>query len=182
MPTDYTYGIPSSEYLEKGDTYTGPFSGNKYIYTGEAWDIVEANTSEPKMAEEKTYDPVATESVEAWEVNMEAIMKDRTSFIQGVAEELKLTLSGKNQDYAPGEEFSNFEEASVVAGIAPFDLIIAMIGIKVSRVRNLHVNSLSPNNESLRDSFLDLAGYSVIAAAWLDAVQADQALDFEDIR
>lgn len=102
---------------------------------------------------------------------------DRTNFIQGVAEELKLTLSGKNQDYAPGEEFSNFEEASVVAGIAPFDLIIAMIGIKVSRVRNLHVNALSPNNESLRDSLLDLAGYSVIAAAWLDAVQASQLED-----
>lgn len=175
MPTDYTYGIPSSEYLEKGDTYTGPFSGNKYIYTGEAWDIVEANTSEPKMAEEKTYDPVATESVKAWEVNMEAVMKDRTSFIQGVAEELKLTLSGKNQDYAPGGEFSNFERSAEFASIEPFELILAQIGIKYTRIDGLTGSFQTPNNESLRDSFLDLAGYAVIAAAWLDMIQAGYA-------
>lgn len=158
MPTDYTYGIPSREYLEKGDTYTGSFSGNKYIYTGEAWDIVEANMNEPKMAKEKTH-------------------VDRTKFIPGVAEELRLTLVSKNGDYAPAGEFSNFEISAEFAGIQPFELILAQIGIKMTRINNLHHNDYGPNNESLRDSLLDLAGYGIIAAAWLDAVQASQLED-----
>lgn len=98
-----------------------------------------------------------------------------TRFIQGVAEELKLTLAGKNEDYAPGDEFSNFEQAADFAGLDTFSLIMGQIGIKLTRIENLHKNEYMPNNESLRDSLVDLAGYSVIAAAWLDAVQADQA-------
>lgn len=114
--------------------------------------------NEPKMAEEKK--PVAD-----------------TRFIQGVAEELKLTLAGKNEDYAPGDEFSNFEQAADFAGLDTFSLIMGQIGIKLTRIENLHKNEYMPNNESLRDSLVDLAGYSVIAAAWLDAVQADQVED-----
>lgn len=115
--------------------------------------------SERKMAGEKK--PVVT-----------------TSFIQGVAEELKVTLAGKNEDYAPGDEFSNFEQAADFAGVDTFHLIMGQIGIKLTRIENLHKNAFLPNNESLRDSLVDLAGYSVIAAAWLDAVQAEQAADF----
>lgn len=126
-------------------------------------ECVAESMNEPKMAEEKK--PVAD-----------------TKFIQGVAEELKLTLAGKNEDYAMGGEFSNFEGSGQFAGVQPFHLILAQIGIKYTRIATLHNAGYEPNNESLRDSLIDLAGYSVIAAAWLDAVQADQALDFEDVR
>lgn len=102
---------------------------------------------------------------------------DRTSYIQNAAAELSRTLASKNQDYAMGGEFSNFEESGQFAGVQPFHLILAQIGIKCTRIATLHNAGYEPNNESLRDSLVDLAGYSVIAAAWLDAVQADQAED-----
>jgi len=103
------------------------------------------------------------------------------SFIQAVASELKETLSSKNEDYAPNGEFSNFEIAAEFAGVDVFSLILAQIGIKMTRINNLHNNGHSPNNESLRDSIMDLAGYAEIAAAWLDAVQADAAEDYKEI-
>lgn len=100
------------------------------------------------------------------------------SHIQAVAEELRLTLVSKNGDYAPSGEFSNFELSAAFAGIEPFNLILAQAAIKMTRINNLHLNDSYGNNESLRDSLLDLAGYAVIAAAFLDSVQADAAKDF----
>lgn len=95
--------------------------------------------------------------------------------ISAVAAELMDTLIKKNSDYAPTTEFSNFEESAKFADIEPFELMLAQIGIKYSRVYKLNGTILDPSFESLRDSLVDLAGYAVIAAAWLDAVQEDQA-------
>jgi hypothetical protein len=39
---------------------------------------------------------------------------------------------------------------------------------KLSRINHLVDNGATPENESLRDSFLDLANYSVIAMMVLD--------------
>jgi len=39
---------------------------------------------------------------------------------------------------------------------------------KVARINHLVDSNLSPNNESLRDSFLDLLNYSAIAMMVLD--------------
>lgn len=96
------------------------------------------------------------------------------SRISAVAAELMDTLIKKNSDYAPTTEFSNFEESARFADITPFELILAQIGIKYSRIRKLNGTTLDPSFESLRDSLVDLAGYAVIAAAWLDMVQEDQ--------
>lgn len=108
----------------------------------------------------------------------EDVKVDRDTLTEGcrisaVAAELMDTLIKKNADYAGGQEFLNFEGAAEFAGIEPFELILAQIGIKYTRIANLHGGD-APENESLRDSFVDLAGYAVIAAAWLDTVQDDQ--------
>jgi hypothetical protein len=39
---------------------------------------------------------------------------------------------------------------------------------KIARINNLVDNNKNPNNESLRDSFLDLLNYSAIALMVLD--------------
>jgi len=143
------------------------------------------NTERQKMVEkEKLVDPIATASAEAWERVMAMDHTDEENwepmdrpvkFIPGVAEELRLTLVSKNGDYAPAGEFSNFEISAEFAGINPMELILAQIAIKMTRIKNLHLNDYGPNNESLRDSLMDLAGYGIIAAAFLDSLQADAA-------
>lgn len=97
------------------------------------------------------------------------------SYIQRVAGELKDTLSRKNHDYTTTDEFSNFTEAARLPGVMPFDVMLGQLGIKYSRLLSLNKGS-DPEFESLRDSFVDLAGYAVIAAAWLDREKEDSDL------
>lgn len=111
------------------------------------------------------------------EVEGEAKRVDENTHTEGgrisaVAAELMDTLIKKNADYAGGQEFFNFEQAAEFAGLDTFYVMLAQIGIKYTRIANLHGGDM-PENESLRDSLVDLAGYAVIAAAWLDAVQAE---------
>lgn len=92
-----------------------------------------------------------------------------TERIEKVANELAVTLSRKNKDYAPTDEFSNFTLAGELAGLLAWDAILVQIGIKYGRLLNLVSAGISqPEYESIRDTLVDLAGYSVIAAAYLD--------------
>lgn len=95
----------------------------------------------------------------------------RVSEIQRVAAELAATLKGKNQDYAPTTEFSNFEEAARFAGLLPLDVIMVQIGIKYTRLQGLSTDG-TPEYESFRDTLVDLAGYAVIGAAYMDALKS----------
>lgn len=103
------------------------------------------------------------------EINREAEMtsKDPNSYIQASAEQLAETLLSKNQDYAPTGEFSNFEKAAEVAGISALHVMAAQAAIKMTRIQSLMRGPQS--FESLVDSFLDLAGYAIIAHAYLSA-------------
>jgi hypothetical protein len=93
-----------------------------------------------------------------------------TSYIQNVAHELATTLSKKNSDYAPTDEFSNFRMAAELPGIDMFDVMLGQIGIKYTRLMSLVQGVLyeGAEYEGVRDTLVDLAGYAVIAAAYLD--------------
>ena len=75
----------------------------------------------------------------------------------------------KSHDYAQvGNPYSNFEYAATVASRFhdPVDRVFAtMIGIKLARIAELKSGKI-PNNESLRDSYDDLANYSALWASY----------------
>ena len=95
--------------------------------------------------------------------------KDSGSYIQASAETLAETLLSKNSDYAPTGEFSNFEKAAEIADITPLKAMTVQAAIKMTRVQSLVESNLNHQNESLKDSFLDLAGYAIIAHAYLES-------------
>lgn len=109
--------------------------------------------------------------------------RDPNSYIAASAEHLAETLTKKNSDYAPTGEFSNFERAAEAASITPLQLITAQIAIKLTRIESIFGKDLIVENESLRDSFLDLAGYAAIGHAWLSYVEedADTEPDYKDL-
>jgi len=80
--------------------------------------------------------------------------------------ELKKTHEKKNADYADNKNpYSNFEYSARVAEpfTNPVDKSFAtLIGTKLARISELTKPRRSPNNESLDDSFLDLANYCTI--------------------
>lgn len=96
--------------------------------------------------------------------------KDPNSWIQASAETLAETLLSKNHDYAPEGEFSNFEKAAKIAGIGTMQAILSQAAIKMTRIESL-AKVKDFNHESMKDSFLDLAGYAVIAHALLSAYE-----------
>lgn len=80
--------------------------------------------------------------------------------------ELSEVLASKRGDYSSAGEFENFTStANAVGTIEPEDVFLTQIAIKLGRIRSLRTQSAEPNNESLKDSYRDLAGYAVLALA-----------------
>lgn len=96
-----------------------------------------------------------------------AVMTPPKSCIQDSAGLLARTLQGKNNDYRVDGEFSNFERAADFASTAPIKVMMTQIAIKYTRIQGGLRSDESFNYESLKDSLLDLAGYAVIAHAYL---------------
>lgn len=90
-----------------------------------------------------------------------------SNHIQRAAAELMEMLKSKNHDYAPTTEFSNFEKAAEFAGVQPMEAVAVQIGIKYTRLQGLADNK---KHEGIRDSFMDLAGYALIAVGYLDSI------------
>ena len=88
------------------------------------------------------------------------------SFIEMALKDLGATLSAKNSDYKLDGEFSNFEFAAEAAGIPPSRVMMAQVGIKLGRIQGILSSTRPIQNESLMDSFKDLAGYAVILYAY----------------
>lgn len=102
-------------------------------------------------------------------------MRDPNSYIQASAQTLAETLASKNSDYAPTGEFSNFEKAAEVVGSTALYTITTQVAIKLTRIQSILQVDDQPNNESLKDSFLDLAGYATIAHAYLEYTGGDES-------
>lgn len=77
------------------------------------------------------------------------------------------THDKKNHDYAKGDNpFSNFEEAAAFAGVSVDRVFAIFIGTKQARINELVGGGKTPTNESLADSYLDLAVYATLRAAY----------------
>ena len=78
----------------------------------------------------------------------------------------------KSHDYATAANpYSNFEYAAIVAEpfADPMDRTFAtMLGIKLARLAELTASGKTPQNESIRDTFDDLATYAALWASYED--------------
>lgn len=82
-------------------------------------------------------------------------------------EEIAELHSRKNHDYAKTEEpLSNFKRAEAF-GIEPWKGILVRMSDKWSRIEELSKGK-TPKNESLRDSLVDNAVYSLLAVLLLE--------------
>ena len=80
--------------------------------------------------------------------------------VQGKYDEAEKLLLKKHKDYGP-------KNISASPGGAINGLRVR-IHDKLARINNLYDNGATPENESLRDSFLDMANYALIALLVLD--------------
>lgn len=72
------------------------------------------------------------------------------------------TIMSKGDDYANSDRLSNFKTAGAIAGLNAELNCLSLISTKVARLGVLLNSKSQPNNESIRDSALDLANYAVL--------------------
>jgi Nucleotide modification associated domain 1 len=99
------------------------------------------------------------------ELTSDVILKitEQTPFEKAVSEkyiEAENLLLRKHRDYGP-------KNISASPGGAINGLRVR-IHDKLARINNLYDNGATPENESLRDSFIDMANYAIIALLVLD--------------
>lgn len=82
------------------------------------------------------------------------------SKFEKICEEMIALQSKKNDDY--GGSFSN--------NVSKYGLVATLIPLsnKLNRLESLVLSKSSPNMESLRDSYIDLACYAVMSIIELD--------------
>ena len=80
--------------------------------------------------------------------------------VQGKYDEAEKLLLKKHKDYGP-------KNISGSPGGAVNGLRVR-IHDKLARINNLYDSGVTPENESLRDSFIDMANYAIIALLVLD--------------
>lgn len=71
-------------------------------------------------------------------------------------------MMSKGDDYANADRLSNFKTAGAIVGVSAEVNCLSLIATKVARLGVLLNSKGEPNNESIRDSVLDLANYAVL--------------------
>ena len=79
-----------------------------------------------------------------------------------ITEQMKSIMFAKGNDYANKDRLSNFKLAGNISGLTPELNCLSLIATKVARLGVLLNNDNKPNNESINDSLLDLANYTVL--------------------
>lgn len=101
--------------------------------------------------------------------------------VRKTLDDMAQTFDRKNADYATGSRpWTNFEESAAQVNQTPSDVVETLIAVKQSRLKQLR-GGKTPRNESVRDTLLDRAVYSVIALAMYDEDAQDLTQGFEPI-
>lgn len=91
----------------------------------------------------------------------------RNPKFNALLEELSAIHERKNHDYSQDDDpLSNFKAASAL-GVMPSKGVMVRMSDKWSRIQQLS-SGKTAKNESLRDSLIDLAAYSLLAILLLD--------------
>ena len=91
----------------------------------------------------------------------------RNPKFDALIEEIQKLHESKNHDYAEGDDpLSNLRRARAV-GVEPWRGVIVRLTDKWSRIEQL-ASGKKPKHESMRDSLIDNAVYSLLAVILLD--------------
>lgn len=89
-------------------------------------------------------------------------LKEQQDYFTKFVDEMSATLFKKGADYSNEDRLSNFKLAGNIVGIGASLNCLNLIATKVARLGVLLNTDTPPSNESISDSILDLANYSVL--------------------
>ena len=104
-----------------------------------------------------------TDSPPPKEIELRRTVDEERDGWDGAAKELVVLLRSKQADYGPENIMSTGHQGLAVR-----------LTDKVARLRNLTLNNKEPKNESLRDTYMDIAGYGIIGMMLIDGRFPDE--------
>jgi len=75
---------------------------------------------------------------------------------------MRSIMLSKGNDYANEDRLSNFKLAGSICGLAPEQNCLSLIATKVARLGVLLKSNKEANNESIEDSLVDMANYTLL--------------------
>jgi len=79
-----------------------------------------------------------------------------------ITEKMRTIMLSKGNDYANKDRLSNFKLAGSICGLTPEQNCLSLIATKVARLGVLLKEKSEPNNESIEDSLVDMANYTLL--------------------
>lgn len=89
-------------------------------------------------------------------------LKEQEAIFDTFVTQMRDVIFKKGNDYANSDRLSNFKLAGTICGLTPELNCLSLMATKVARLGVLLNSKAEPNNESIEDSILDLANYSVL--------------------
>jgi len=90
-------------------------------------------------------------------------IEEQENHFKNFTEKQKNILFKKGNDYANTDRLSNFKLAGAISQLTTSQQCLSLISTKIARLGVLlSSNNKKPNNESIRDSVIDLANYSFL--------------------
>ena len=88
--------------------------------------------------------------------------QEQIKHFEAFTTQMKEILFKKGNDYANTDRLSNFKLAGSICQLKAEQNCLSLIATKVARLGVLLNSEKTPDNESVQDSVLDLANYSVL--------------------
>jgi hypothetical protein len=107
--------------------------------------------------------------------------QEQEAFFNAFVEKMRATMLAKGDDYAGQDRLDNFKRAGAITGIGAPMQCLSLIATKVARLSSLVGGNKDPRNESVDDSILDLANYSVILAMVIQDLLGSNMTDPDSI-
>lgn len=95
-------------------------------------------------------------------------LAEQVSHFKEMTSKMETILLKKGNDYANEDRLSNFKLAGSICGLTAEQSCLSLIATKVARLGNLLGSGKRPDNESIQDSVLDLANYSILLSMIID--------------
>jgi len=106
---------------------------------------------------------------------------DVPDYLAEAMQNIANTLGGKGKDYQlDSDPWSGFRRAAAHKGLELWELADILEEHKLSRVATLDTNGRGAQNEAVADSYLDKAGYAILAYAMLLDAQEDTPVNSTD--
>ena len=100
--------------------------------------------------------------------------EEQIKHFEVITTQMKETLFKKGNDYSNADRLSNFKLAGAICGLKAEQNCLSLIATKVARLGVLLNSDKEPNNESVQDSVLDLANYSILLSMILKSTTTNK--------